>query len=200
MNTKQTKSVRSVCGQGQTREPDQPSPARDAHNAPASVADSGSADPVILQQELAAQKDDCLRLAADFDNFKKRTRRDSGQQAAAQKEAFLGDLLSILDNLERALAAEQSTASPQLLQGVTMTLQQLSQLLQRHGIEAVEDVGQPFDPHRHEAVAVRQDPSQPDQIVLEVTQRGYCLGDKMFRPARVIVNDLNHSPGARHAG
>ena len=63
-----------------------------------------------------------------------------------------------------------------------------------------EDVGQPFDPHRHEAVSVRHEPSQPDQIVLEVTQRGYCRGDKVFRPAKVIVNDLSHSPGARHAG
>jgi molecular chaperone GrpE len=158
------------------------------------------ADPVMLQEELAAQKDNHLRLAADFDNFKKRTRRDSEQQAAAQKEAFIGELLPILDNLERALASEQSTDSAQLHQGVTMTLQQLGQLLHRHGIEAVEDIGQPFDPHRHEAIAVRHDPRQPDQIVLEVAQRGYCRGDQVFRPAKVIVNELSQLPGAHHAG
>jgi molecular chaperone GrpE len=154
----------------------------------------------MRHEELAAQKDHYLRLAADFDNFKKRTRRDSEQQAAAEKEAFIRDLLPVLDNLERALASEQSTASTQLHQGVTMTLQQLGQLLHRHGIEAVEDVGRPFDPHRHEAVSVRHDPHQPDQIILEVTQRGYGRGDKVFRPAKVIVNDLSHSPGAHHAG
>ena len=177
-----------------------PSPATDAQNAPAPVAESPPADLAILQKELAAQKDDYLRLAADFDNFKKRTRRDSERQAAAEKESFIRDLLPVLDNLERALASEQSISSEQLQRGVEMTLQELGRLLHCHGIEAVEDVGQPFDPHRHEAVAVRHDPSQPDQIVLEATQRGYCRGDKVFRPAKVIVNDLSHSPGASHAG
>jgi molecular chaperone GrpE len=175
------------------------SSATDAQNPPASAADAVSADPAMLQEELAAQKDDYLRLAADFDNFQKRTRRDSEQQAAAEKEAFIRDLLPILDNLERALACEQSISSGPLHQGVTMTLQQMGQLLHRHGIEAVEDVGRPFDPHRHEAVSMRYDPGQPDRIVLEVTQRGYCRSDKVFRPAQVIVNDLSHCPGVRHA-
>ena len=157
------------------------------------------ADPAILQKELAALKNDYLRLAADFDNFRKRTRRDTGRQAAAEKESFILDLLPVLDNLERALASEQSISSEQLQQGVEMTLQQLGQLLQHHGIEAVEDVGQPFDPHWHEAVSLRHDRSQPDHIVLEVIQRGYCHGDKVFRPAKVVVNDLSHSPGASHA-
>jgi molecular chaperone GrpE len=165
----------------------------------ADVIPDATADPVLLEEELAAQKDDYLRLAADFDNFKKRTRRDSEQQAAAQKEAFIGELLPLLDNLERALASEQAADSA-LHHGVTMTLQQLGQLLEQHGIKAVEDIGQPFDPHRHEAVAVRHDSGQSDQIILEVTQRGYCHGDKVFRPAKVIVNDRSDSPGARDAG
>ena len=75
----------------------------------------------------------------------------------------------------------------------------LGGLLQRHGIDPVEALGQPFDPHRHEAVAVGHDPRQPDQIVLEVVQRGYCRGDKVFRPAKVIVNDWAHSPGGGRA-
>ena len=176
-----------------------PSAATDAQNAPTSVAESPPADLAILQKELAAQKDDYLRLAADFANFKKRTRRDSERQAAAEKESFIRDLLPVLDNLERALASEQSISPEQLHQGVEMTSQQLGQLLQRHGIEAVEDVGRHFDPHRHEAVSLRHDRSQPDHIVLEVIQRGYCRGDEVFRPAKVIVNDLGHSPGASHA-
>ena len=151
-----------------------------------------------LQQELAAQQDDYLHLAADFENFKKRTRRDSEQQAAAQKEAFISDLLPALDNLERALAAPATTAA-QLQQGVTLTLQQLGQLLLQHGIEPVAAVGCPFDPHRHAAISVRHDSSQPDQVVLEVAQRGYCCGDRVFRPAQVIVNDLSHSPEGSHA-
>ena len=140
-----------------------------------------------------------MRLAADFDNFQKRTRRDSDQQAAAEKDAFIRDLLPILDNLERTLASEQSISSEPSHQGAAMTLQQMRQLLHRHGIEAVEDLGRPFDPYRHEAISVRHDPCQPDQIILEVPQRGYCHGDKVFRPAKVIVNDLSHIPGVRHA-
>jgi len=200
VNSKKKRGVQPEGRAAPTINPESPSPATDSPNAPVAVAASASADPAILQQELAAQKNDYLRLAADFDNFKKRTRRDSEQQAAAEKEAFIGDLLPVLDNLERALTSEQSTDSEQLRQGVTMTLQQLGQLLQRHGIEAVEDLGRPFDPHRHEAVSVRHDSSQPDQIILEVIQRGYCRGDKVFRPSKVIVNDLSHSPGVRHAG
>jgi molecular chaperone GrpE len=96
-------------------------------------------------------------------------------------------------------ANHQSRTSEPLHQGVAMMLQQVGQLLHRHGIEAVEDVGRPFDPHRHEAVYVRHDPCQPDQIILEVTQRGYCRSDKVFRPAKVIVNDLSHSSGVSHA-
>lgn len=164
-------------------------------NLSASVADSASADTALLQTALAAQKDDYLRLAADFDNFRKCSRRDSEQQAAAEKESFIRDLLPILDNLERALGCEGATSSEQLHRGVEMTLKQLGGLLHRHGIEAVDAAGQPFDPHRHEAVALGHDRRQPDHIVLEVVQRGYCRGDKMFRPAKVIVNDPGQSTG-----
>ena len=83
----------------------------DVSKSPAPVADSPSADPALLQTALAAQKDDYLRLAADFDNFRKRTRRDSEQQAAAEKESFIQNLLPILDNLERALACEGATST-----------------------------------------------------------------------------------------
>jgi molecular chaperone GrpE len=172
-----------------------PSPATGAQNALAPVAESPPADLAILQQELAAQKNDYLRLAADFNNFKKRTRRDSERQAAAEKECFIRDLLPVLDYLERALASEQSVSAEPLHQGVEITLQELGRLLYSHGIEAVEEVGQQFDPHRHEAVSVRHDRSQRDHIVLEVIQHGYRHGDKVFRPAKVIVNDLGHSPG-----
>ena len=172
-------------------------PAPDSQRVPVAATDSASPDDVAL----AEQKGHYLRLAADFDNFKKRTRRDSGLAAAAEKEDFIRDLLPVLDNLERALTAETSPAFTPLHQGVAITLQQLSHLLDRHGIEAVEDVDLPFNPHRHEAVSTRHDPNRPDQTVLEVVQHGYCRDAHVFRPAKVIVNVLNHSPGVSgHAG
>ena len=193
-------AVPPVAAARPTAHSDHPEPVSAAGGGPASISDAVAAGAVTLPAQLAALQDEYLRLAADFDNFKKRTRRDAERQAAVEKEAFIGDLLPTLDNLERALAAGQATASAPLHQGVTMTLQQLSQLLHRHGIEAVTDLGQPFNPHRHEAVALRHDPHQPDQSILEVTQRGYSHGEHVFRPARVIVNDWNQSPGAQHAG
>ena len=152
-----------------------------------------------LETELTRQKDLHLRLAADFDNFRKRTAQDTGRRAAAQKEAFIRELLPVIDNLERAVTNHQS-AREQLRQGVRMTLQQLHHLLRQHGIEAEDSVGRPFDPHRHEAVGVRHDPSQPDHVILETAQRGYRRGNDVFRPAKVIVNDLSAPEAASHAG
>ena len=79
-----------------------------------------------------------------------------------------------------------------------MTLQQLRRLLHQHGIETEEIVGQPFDPRRHEAVSQRHDPAQADHAILEVFQRGYRRGEKILRPAKVVVNNLTHSKPAHH--
>ena len=163
-------------------------PASSADDTPDSSADLAPADPLVRHANLAAQKSQYLRLAADFENFRKRTRRDSERQAAAAKDAFIHDLLPVLDDLERALASEQT---PHVVDMALRQLRQLGQLLRRHGIEAADDVGQPFDPHRHAAVLLRHDPTQPDHVILEVAQRGYCRGDLVFRPAKVIVNDLS---------
>jgi molecular chaperone GrpE len=145
-----------------------------------------------LEGELTRQKDLYLRLAADFDNFRKRTAQDIDRRAAAQKDALILELLPIIDNLERALASGNvSTSHEKLRQGVQMTLQQLQQLLRRHGVEPEDSLGQPFDPNRHEAVRARPDASQPDHVVLEVFQRGYYKGNEVLRPAKVVVNDLS---------
>jgi molecular chaperone GrpE len=167
-------------------------------NSPTTEPDSTA--PATLQKKLAVQKDAYLRLAADFENFQKRTRRDSEREAAAEKESFIRELLPVLDNLERALASEDTASSGSLYQGVEMVWQQWIEILHRHGLDAVEALGQPFDPHQHEAVSVQHDPSQLHHTVLKVLLRGYRRGDHLFRPAKVIVNDLRHSPGGHHAG
>jgi len=153
----------------------------------------------LLRKELTEQKDLNLRLAADFENFKRRSRQEVETRAAAQKESFIHELLPSLDNLERALASGATPGSPQFHQGVEMTLQQLRLLLHQHGIETEEIIGQPFDPHRHEAVSQRNDPAQANHAVLEVYQRGYRRGEKVFRPAKVVVNDLKHTKQGHHA-
>ena len=169
-------------------------PASDAGANAVSAREVGA-----LQTELAVQKDRCLRLLADFDNFRKRAARETERSAAAQKEAFIRELLPVIDNLERALGSDASTSPEQLRRGVQMTLQQLTQLLRDHGIEADESLGRPFDPRYHEAVSVGHDPSQPDHVILETFQRGYRRGNEVFRPAKVVVNDLSHAETGRGA-
>ena len=148
-----------------------------------------------LQAEIAEQKDRYLRLAADFDNYRKRLAQEIDRRAAAQKQDFIRELLPVIDNLERALASEASTSNAQLREGVRLTLQQLQQLLRHHGVELEDSLGHPFDPHRHEALSLRRDPSRADHTVLEVFQPGYRYGNQVLRPAKVVVNDLSHSEG-----
>lgn len=172
------------------------------NSKPASPEDDAAqalvTDITSLEAELTRQKELYLRLAADFDNFRKRTAQETERRAAAQKEAFIRELLPVIDNLERAVTNYTSTRE-QLRQGVQITLQQLNQLLHRHGIEAEDSQGQPFDPQRHEAVGSHKDVSQPDHVILRTVQRGYRRGAEVFRPAKVIINDLSRVEATSHA-
>ena len=174
--------------QSMSAEHEAPPSVRPDVDAPAIEATYSESD--ALRRELAEQKDFNLRLTADFANFRRRTRQDAEGRAFAQKESFIRELLPALDNLERALASGTSPGSQQFRQGVEMTLQQLQQLLCQHGIETQESAGQPFDPHLHEAVSHGHDPAQPDHAIIEVLQRGYRRGKKVFRPAKVVDNEL----------
>src|SRR5258708_13619345 len=126
-----------------------------------------------LKAELAAEKDRFLRLAADFDNSRKRVAQESERRAAVQKKAFILELLPIIDNLERALGSGQSASREQLLQGVEMTLPQLYRLLRAHAVEPEESVGQPFYPRYHEAVPSPYNPTTPHHVIPETFQSGY---------------------------
>ena len=160
--------------------------------------ETAATESAALLKDLAEQKDLHLRLAADFENFKRRSRLESEARAVAQKESFIIELLPVIDNLERALAVGASQDSAQYHQGVEMTLKQLQQLLRQHGVESAKIVGQPFDPHRHEALSQGHDLSKADHVILEVVQRGYQKGAKVMRPAKVVVNALIAAKPVRH--
>ncbi len=166
--------------------------------AVAVVAETIATESDTLRKELGEQRDLNLRLTADFENFKRRSRQESEARAVAQKESFIVELLPVIDNLERALASGAARNSSQFHQGVEMTLRQLQQLLRQHGVESGEIAGQPFDPHRHEALSQGHDPAQPDHAILSVLQRGYRRGEKVVRPAKVVVNDLTLSQPPHH--
>lgn len=101
-----------------------------------------------LDARLANEREKYLRLAADFENFRKRTARESGRRALELKDAFIQDLLPVVDNLERAVAGIPASQAA-LCEGVKLTLNQLLHLLRQHGLEPELSLGQPFDPHRH---------------------------------------------------
>ncbi len=173
-------------------------------NSPLTEDDAAKAlvsDIDSLEAELIRQEDLYRRLAADFDNFRKRTVQEIDRRAAAQKDGFIKDLLPIIDNLERALVSGDAATADQLREGVRLTLRQMYELLRRHGIEPDQTSGgQPFDPRRHDAIAVKHDPSQADHAILEVLQQGYRRGKEAFRPAKVVVNDLGSEETTGEAG
>lgn len=138
-----------------------------------------------LRREIADLRDRSVRTLADFDNYRKRSERERRDVVRYAASAPLGDLLEVVDNLERALAAGGSADDLKL--GVEMTLRQLEDVLRRHGIEGVPAAGQRFDPAYHEAVSRLVDPDVEAPTVVEELQRGYRLHDRLLRPARVVV-------------
>jgi molecular chaperone GrpE len=166
---------------------DRPTPPSGAERPPGRTEASSDGSDATERAQL---EDRYQRLAADFDNYRKRVLRDADRSAAAVKDHLLKELLPIGDNLERALATHPSVSADQLRGGIEMTHQQLLAMLKRHGIEPEDSMGQIFDPNRHEAISSRFVPGEPDHAVVDVVQRGYRRGDVVVRPAQVIINDL----------
>jgi molecular chaperone GrpE len=143
--------------------------------------------------ELAAvekERDDYLdalqRLKAEFDNFRKRTAREHEAMSARANEALLKELLPILDDLERALEAAEQHEEAKLEDGVRLVQRSLADVARRHGLEEIETDGA-FDPHVHEALLAQPADGAEPGSVLQVLQKGYRLGDRVLRPARVVV-------------
>jgi molecular chaperone GrpE len=172
---------------------ERPTPVSD----PAAGSDT-SPGPDEIEQELEKARgraeeylSDLRRVAADFDNYRKRVTRDAQAQSTRAAESLVQELLPVLDNLERALDASEHHDQAQVAEGVQLVRQQLIDLLQRRGLEEISaEPGSAFDPHVHEALS--QQPSQhPEGAIVEVWQRGYRLGDRVARPARVVVSSGN---------
>jgi molecular chaperone GrpE len=129
--------------------------------------------------------DRLLRLAADFENYKKRAARERQEYVQLANERLIAELIPILDDLERALSAAEQHEEAQLEEGVRLVHRALAGLLERHGVAPIETDGQ-FDPHVHEALLSQ--PSEAEEgSVIDVVQKGYKLGDRVVRPARVVV-------------
>ena len=139
-----------------------------------------------LQAERDELFDRLQRLAAEFDNFRKRAAREQGEVIARANERLVKELLPVLDDLGRALDAAEEHQEAQLEGGVRLVHRSLASLLEREGLAEIE-TGGTFDPHVHEALLAQ--PSELEEgAILEVIQKGYRLGERVLRPARVVVS------------
>jgi molecular chaperone GrpE len=139
-----------------------------------------------VEETPPAPDDSYLRLAADFDNYRKRVAREHSELTARANERLVNELLPVLDDLERALEAAAEHEEAKLEEGVQLVHRSLASLLERHGLKEIETEGA-FDPHVHEALLAQPAEGAEEGSVLQVLQKGYRLGDKVLRPARVIV-------------
>jgi len=141
-----------------------------------------------LQRERDENRDRLLRMAAEFDNYKKRSKRDATESVRRAEDRVVQEFLPVIDNLERALAhAEGETETVALLDGVRMVHKQFLSTLERYEIKPFDSVGQPFNPELHEAIQ-QMASDQPAGAVCHELQRGYLRGDRLVRPALVVVS------------
>jgi molecular chaperone GrpE len=138
------------------------------------------------EESAPAPDESYLRLAADFDNYRKRIAREQVELTSRANERILNELLPVLDDLERALEAAAEHEEAKLEEGVRLVHRSLVGLIERHGLSEIEADGA-FDPHVHEALLAQPGEGAEEGSVLQVLQKGYRLGDKVLRPARVIV-------------
>ena len=139
-----------------------------------------------LAKALAAEQDKYLRLAAEYDNYRKRTAKEKESLYTDAKIDTVKALLGVYDNLERGLAQYGDEESPHR-KGLEMVFNQFKESLKKLGVETMDAVGQPFDPEKHNAVMHIEDESCGENTVVEVLQQGFMLGDKVLRFAIVKV-------------
>jgi len=147
--------------------------------------ESESKDSEAMQNELAAERDKYLRLAAEYDNFRKRSAKEREMIYTDARTDAISRLLPVYDNLERALKME--CADEAYYKGVEMIMTQLTEVLSSMGVKEIPAVGEPFDPNRHNAVMKIEDPELGENIIAEEYQKGFTLADRVIRFSTVVV-------------
>jgi len=144
---------------------------------------------VSAEKESWENRDRWVRSVADLENFKKRALHEKTRILKYQHEELLKDLLPVLDNLERALGAAESSAVPAaFVEGVEMIAQMFRGVFEKHGVTPVKALGEPFDPALHEALAQIPSPGAIPNTVVEELEKGYLYKDRLLRPAKVVIS------------
>lgn len=152
------------------------------------------------QEAGKAHEDRCMRLYAEFENYKKRAARENKDFRKFANEALIKEMLPVIDNLERAIQSSSSHESEQedinssILKGVTMTLNEILKVLDRFHVKPIDALEQPFDPNYHEAVGQEETDEFADNTVIREYQKGYLLYDRLIRPSMVVVSKAKPAP------
>ncbi len=174
------------------------------HEADIDAADLAPADPVAaLEAEKLELKDKLLRSLADMENLRRRTEREMADAKAYAVTSFARDMLSVADNLRRALeslgadaAGSADAATKAMIEGVELTERELVKTLDKHGVKKLEPLGQKFDPNMHQAMFEAPDPAHAKGHVVAVIQTGYAINGRVLRPALVGVSSGAPKTGA----
>jgi molecular chaperone GrpE len=177
-----------------TEEPQITDESVDPGHVPGTVPGTGpeetSEEEVDVLAEVTRERDEYLdalqRLKAEFDNYRKRAAREQTDLISRAAERLVKELLPVLDDLERALAAAEEHEEAKLEEGVRLVHRSLAEALRKEGLAEIETEGQ-FDPHVHEALLSQPDDEKESGAILDVLQKGYRIGDRVVRPARVII-------------
>lgn len=167
-------------------------PLEDEPDDPAAAIDALKLALETAEAEIESLKDQALRAAAETENVRKRADRSVANAHKFALEKFTGDLLPVIDSFERALEAANALATDNeaassTVEGIELSLRLMSETLGRHGVEAIDPVGEPFNATFHEAMSMVPSPDAEPGSVLQVVQKGYTLNERLVRPARVLV-------------
>lgn len=184
-------SAEETVPSGEAPEEERPAaPEETAGNTVSPAEEKETADPAgdeaeKLRSDLAAEKEKYLRLAAEYDNYRKRSARERDNIYADVKADTIGKLLPVFDNLQRAL--QNPTADEAYRKGVEMTVNQFLEVLKAMGVTPIDAVGQTFDPALHHAVMHTDDPERGEQEIVQEFQKGFMMGDRVIRFSMVQV-------------
>ncbi len=149
-----------------------------------------------LKNEAAESHDRLLRLAAEFENYKKRSAREMNDFRKFANESFVKAMLPVVDNLDRAIESSSNDkhANSSVVEGVNMTLREILKVFEQYGIKPFESLGKTFDPSLHQAVMQEDDEAYPENTVSKELQKGYMIHDRLLRPAMVVVSKKKAEP------
>ena len=157
---------------------------------PSSPASDGGSGPAVeeagAEAELARVEDLHKRALADLDNYRKRSAQEIERRVGERSERVIRDWLEAVDSVERAM--RQQGPTNEIAAGLRQVMEQMEAILEREGVRRIGEVGERFDPELHEAVAVHDTDEIPDRSIVEVARSGYAIGDRVLRPAQVVVS------------